>query len=301
MTVVAGIVAGGVLYLITAFLGELIDHSVKTSKELRSLFDYTLLGMIPNTRKKSILSTSRTENVLPERQVLEDPNSVPSEAYRMLQANLKFLSPDEDLKVIAVTSSVPKEGKSTVSTNLATAIAQLGNKVLLIDADLHQPQQHHIWQLTNQSGLSNVVVNNASLEDSIRSVIPNLDVLPSGSIPPQPLALLESQRLNSLMQQFKQDYDFVILDTPPLLLLADTLTVSKTADGILLVARPGVTTRVSATAARETLQKSGQRILGLVANGIAVEDEPDSSFYYARDYRKNKNTSNPLPNFLAPR
>lgn len=284
ITVAIGVVAGSVLYVITAFLLEMLDPSIKTSKELQKLLNYTLLGMIPNSRKKTILLTTRGEDPIPEHQVLDAPHSVISEAYRMLQANLKFLSPDQDLKVIVVTSSVPREGKSTVSTNLAVAIAQLGSRVLLIDADLHHPYQHHIWNLTNEIGLSDVIVNHADLNQGIKSVLPKLDILPSGAIPPNSLALLESKRMQGLVENCKQTYDYVIIDTPPLLLIADALTVSKVGDGILLVARPGVIDHASATATKETLQKSGQRVLGLVTNGVVVENEPDSYFHYAKSY-----------------
>ncbi|MFW6295653.1 MAG: GumC family protein [Halothece sp.] len=290
-TVAIGIIAGGVLYVITAFLLEMSDSSIKTSKDLRLLLNYTLLGMIPSSRWKAFLGT-RVEEPIPERQVLDAPHSVISEAYRMLQANLKFLSPDRDLKVTVVTSSVPKEGKSTVSSNLAVAIAQLGSRVLLVDGDLHHPNQHHIWNLTNEIGLSDVIVNQADLNEVIKPIIPNLDILPSGAIPPNSLALLESKRMKELMEIFKQSYDYVIVDTPPLLLFADALTVGKIGDGILFVARPGVIDRVSVTTAKEQLQKSGQNVLGLVTNGISVDNEPDSYFHYAKSYYQGSTINN---------
>jgi capsular exopolysaccharide synthesis family protein len=282
--VLAGIVAGSLLYVVTAFILELTDRSIKTTKEIRNIFSYTLLGMIPGSRKKVSLTGIKTEGTLPERQVITSPHSIISEAYRMLQANLRFLSPDQDLKVIVVTSSVPKEGKSTVSTNLAVAIAQLGNQVLLIDADLHHPQQHHIWDLTNEVGLSEVIVNQAELKKAVKHVMPNLDILPSGVIPPNSLALLGSKRMNSLVEDFSQTYDFVIVDTSPLLLVADALTLSKMSDGILLVTRPGVIDKVSAKAAKERLEQSGQNVLGLVVNGVMSENEPDSYFHHAKAY-----------------
>jgi capsular exopolysaccharide synthesis family protein len=240
--------------------------------------------MIPSSRKKVTLTGLKTEGTAPEHQVINSPHSITSEAYRMLQANLKFLSPDQDLKVIVVTSSVPKEGKSTVSTNLAAAIAQLGSRVLLIDADLHHPQQHHIWDLTNEVGLSEVIVGQTEVKKAMKQVMPNLDVLPSGIIPPNSLALLGSKRMNSLIEDFSKIYDFVIVDTSPLLLVADALTLSKMSDGILLVARPGVIDRVSANATKERLEQSGQNVLGLVVNGVMIENEPDSYFHHARVY-----------------
>ncbi len=281
---IAGIVVGSLLYVVTTFIVELTDPSIKTTKELRNIFRYTLLGMIPASKKKVKLGGQKTVQAVPERQVRDLPTSIISEAYRMLQANLKFLSPDRQLKVIVVTSSVPKEGKSTVSTNVAVALAQLGSRVLLIDADLHHPQQHHIWELTNEVGLSEVIVGQADLKKAVKEVIPNLDVLPSGVIPPNSLALLGSKRMNSLIEDFSKTYDLVIVDTSPLLLVADALTLSKMSDGILLVARPGVTDSASAKAAKEALDQSSQNVLGLVINGVIVENEPESYFHHAKAY-----------------
>jgi succinoglycan biosynthesis transport protein ExoP len=284
----AGIVVGSLLYVVTAFILELTDSSIKTTKEVRKIFRYTLLGMIPSSRKKTRFRGIKKEVTTPEHQVRDLPNSIISEAYKMLQANLKFLSPDQDLKVIVVTSSAPKEGKSTVSTNLAVAIAQLGSQVLLIDADLHHPQQHHIWDLTNQVGLSEVIVNKAELKQAVKTVMPNLDVLPSGVIPPNSLALLDSKRMNSLIEDFSQTYDFIIVDTSPLLLVADALTLAKMSDGILLVSRPGVIDKVSAKAAKERLDQSNQNVLGLVVNGVRIENEPDSYFHHAKAYSESE-------------
>ncbi|MGQ4648018.1 polysaccharide biosynthesis tyrosine autokinase [Lyngbya aestuarii] len=284
IVIAAGIVVGSLLYIVTAFILELADPSIKTTKEVRNILKYTLLGMIPSSRKKLTFSGIKTTGTAPERQVRDLPDSLISEAYKMLQANLKFLSPDRELKVIVVTSSVPKEGKSTVSANLAMAIAQLGSRVLLIDADLHHPQQHHIWELTNEVGLSEAIVGRAELNKSVKRVTDNLDVLPSGVVPPNSLALLDSKRMNSLIEDFSKAYDLVIIDTSPLLLVADALTLGKMSDGILLVVRPGVIDTVSANATRERLIQSGQNVLGLVINGVIVENEPDSYFHHAKSY-----------------
>jgi capsular exopolysaccharide synthesis family protein len=291
LIVAAGIVGGSMFYVVIAFLLDLRDPSIKTAKEVRELYGYTWLGMIPDSKKKGFLRRRKQDEMLPPLPVRDAAHSVSSQAYRMLQANLKFLSPDKELKVVVVTSSVSKEGKSTVSANLAVAIAQLGHRVLLIDADLHHPMQHHIWNLANAVGLSDVIVNRAKFASAVREGMDNLDVLPSGVIPPNPLALLDSKRMNSLIEEFSKTYDFVILDTPPLILAADALSLSKMTDGILLVARPGILDRVSATAAKEFLVQSGQKLLGLVINGVRVENEPDSYFHHAKAYYQEELTT----------
>lgn len=285
LVLAGGVIVGALLYVITAFLLDLRSPSIRTAKEVRQLFPYTLLGLIPSLRKGTTLSRKHIDSV-PELPVRDNPHSLAAESYRMLQANLKFLSPDQPLKSMVVTSSVSKEGKSTVSANLAIAMAELGQRVLLIDADLRYPMQHHIWGLTNMVGLSDLVVGQTESKQAIVEVMANLDVLPSGAVPPNPLALIDSKRMRSLVEEFTQTYDFVIFDAPPLVLVADAPTLSKMTDGTLLVARPGVVDAASAGAAREFLVRSKQPVLGLVVNGVVAEHEPDSYFHHAKVYYK---------------
>lgn len=279
-----GNLAGLILATGTILLLEVSDTSIKTLKQARELFGYTLLGSIPYFGKKVSHRRKNQELSIPELPVINVPRSPISEAYRMLQANLKFLSSDKPLKVIVVTSSVPKEGKSTVSANLAAAMAQLGRRVLLVDADMRHPLQHHIWELTNAAGLSDVIVGQAEFNSAVKEVMPKLDVLSAGVMPPNPMALLDSKRMASLIDNFSEQYDFVIIDAPPLVLAADAVTLGKMTDGVLLITRPGVVDSTSAATAKESLERSGQNVLGLVVNGVILENESDSYFYYAKAY-----------------
>lgn len=263
---------------------EVRDVSIKRLKEAKELFGYTLLGVIPSLSKKAAYQRKNTELTVPELPVRDTPRLPIAQAYQMLQANLKFINSDQPLSVIVVTSSVPKEGKSTISANLAAAIAQLGRRVLLVDADLHNSLQHHIWNLTNGPGLSDAIVGQAELSAAVKVAMPNLDVLTAGVIPPNPLALLDSKRMAALIEHFTATYDFVIIDAPPLALGADALTLGKMTDGVLLVARPGVVSFAGATAAKESLLRSDQNVLGLVVNGVILENESDSYFYYTNEY-----------------
>ena len=188
------------------------------------------------------------------------------------------------IKSIVVTSSISKEGKSTVAANLATVISQLGRKVLLIDADLRVPSQHHFWQITNSPGLSELLVGQTEYTSSIAEVMDNLDVLTSGVRPPNPLTLLDSKRMAALIEEFSSQYDFVIIDTPPLLVGADAVTVSQMTDGILLVARPGVIDYNNAKTAKEMLNRSNYHVLGLLVNGIIQKNEPSNYFYSPEEY-----------------
>lgn len=285
-----GNVVGLLLAIAIVFILELSDTSIKTLKEARELYGYTLLGSIPYFGKKVNPRRKSQDWNIPEVLVRDIPRSPISEAFRMLQANLKFLSSDKPLKVIVVTSAVPKEGKSTVSANLATAIAQLGRRVLLVDADMRHPLQHHIWELTNAAGLSDVIVGQTEFESTVTEVMAKLDVLTAGVMPPNPMALLDSKRMASLIDSFSEHYDFVIIDAPPLVLAADALTLGRMTDGVLLVARPGVIDSTSAAAAKESLDRCGQNVLGLVVNGVIVENESESYYYYAKGYSNDEDT-----------
>ena len=201
----------------------------------------------------------------------------------MLQANLKFLSSERALKAVVVSSSVPKEGKSTVSANLAAAIAQLGRRVLLVDADMRCPVQHHIWNINNVAGLSNVIVSQTEFQNTVQEVMTNLDVLTAGVMPPNPMALLDSQRMASLVNYFTQVYDFVIIDAPPLVVAADALTLGKMTDGILLVARLDLLDFSSAASAKEALDRSYQKVLGLVVNGVNMPNQHYYKLHTRRD------------------
>ncbi|MGB3190020.1 MAG: polysaccharide biosynthesis tyrosine autokinase [Limnoraphis sp.] len=259
------------------------DQNIRTVEEVKKTFGYTLLGIIPMFKSKRLSRYFQGEKATPDIPVVEASDSFISEIYRMLQANLKFLSSDKRIKTIVVTSSVPKEGKSTVSANLAATLAQLGYRVMLIDADMRQPSQHHLWGLTNAVGLSDILVGQAELQSGICQGIERLDIIPSGVTPPNPLALLDSKRMISLIRNFSEDYDFVIIDTPPLILAADALTLSQMASGVLLVARPRVLDQGSAKSAKEMLERSGQRVLGLVVNAIS-KNESAQYFYHAKRY-----------------
>jgi capsular exopolysaccharide synthesis family protein len=262
---------------------EVRDTSVKTLKEARELFGYTFLGAIPSLQKKAPADGKNTEATVSQLPVRDTPRAPISEAFRMLQANLKFLSSDKP-RVIVVTSSVPSEGKSTVSANLSAALAQLGNRVLLIDADMRRPAQHHIWEKANTEGLSDVIVGQAELRAAVKEVMPKLNVLTAGATPPNAVALLESRGMSALIETVSQTYDFVIIDAPPTLVAADALTLGKLADGVLMVARPGVVNTHTAHAARDLLVTSGQKVLGLVVNGVILQNESDSYYYYVKEY-----------------
>jgi capsular exopolysaccharide synthesis family protein len=267
---------------------EIRDKSIKHLQDAKEVFGFTLLGIIPSLSKKTLAKSQDSEWEIPQLVVKNTPRLPVAQAYQMLQANLKFLSSDKPPSVIVVTSSVPQEGKSTISANLATSMAQLGKRVLLVDADMHHSSQHHIWSLTNEAGLSDVLVGQAEFNTTVNEVMANLNVLSAGAIPPNPLALLDSKHMAKLIEQFAATYDCVIIDAPPVTLGADALTLGQMADGVLLVTRPGLVSFNSANAAKESLMRSHQNVLGIVVNGIVVENETDSYFYYSQEYSEQR-------------
>ncbi|MBR8834042.1 MAG: polysaccharide biosynthesis tyrosine autokinase [Stigonema ocellatum SAG 48.90 = DSM 106950] len=282
--IVGGAVTGALLGVVAAFALDAIDRSVKTVKEAKELLQYTLLGVIPSVSKSGKKSSSeRGEQPISRVIGIDLPQFPIGDAYQMLQANLKFLSSDKQLKAIVVTSSVSQEGKSEVAANLAVAMAQVGRRVLLVDANMRHPVQHHIWGMTNVVGLSNIIVDQVPLNKSLQKVLPNLHVIPSGVVPPNPVALLDSKRMAALVALFTEKYDFVIFDTPALAGKADAAVLGQLTDGILLVVRPGVVNSASAKAAKEFLKQSSQQVLGMVINGVNVKREPDSYFYYTQE------------------
>ena len=282
---VTGILLSSLLSLAIAIVLEARDKSIRTVKEAKQVFGFSLLGVIPSFKRseQTTLRDGSSERSTPEIIVNEFPRSRFSAAYRMLQANLKFLSSDKQLKVIVVTSSVPKEGKSTVSANLAASMAQSGHKVLLVDADMHCPLQHRIWELPNQLGLSNLIVGQGELRTAVKKVVVNLDVLTSGVMPPNPVALLYSQRMASLISMFSANYDFTIIDTPSLSVDVESSILGNMADGVLLVVRTGVVDSASAALAKEFLEQSGQNVLGQVINGVILNNELNS-YNFSKEY-----------------
>lgn len=285
-----GSAMGALLATAFAFLLDFKDRSIKNSTEAEEIFGYPLQGVIPDSDYSAETNVSRGMQELGfatstnNNSSLSIPNSNLAavryyEAYNMLQANLKFLTTNWERKAIAVTSSVPQEGKSEVASNLAKSMAELGRRVLLIDADLRRPTQHHILGLSNSAGLSNVLLNETEWQEAVQRVTPNLDVLTAGVIPDNPLPLLRLQRMRTLINSLSNMYDCIILDTPPLTGVADTTIIGSVVDGLLLVVRPGVADYDSAIAVKKLLANTEQHVLGIVANGINLKNEPYTKNY----------------------
>jgi capsular exopolysaccharide synthesis family protein len=217
---------------------------------------------------------------------LTDSKSVAAEAYRTLRTNIQFSSFDEEMKIITVTSSRPSEGKSTVACNMAVTFAENGNKVLLIDADLRRPTVHKKFKLPNSLGIVNLILEPDRMSEIVHDdVIEGLDIVTSGAIPPNPSELLGSKRNRALLSKLRLEYDTIILDTPPLLMVTDAQVLTTISDGTIIVAQHGVTKKDEILQAKGLLEKVKGNILGVVLSQIPVDD---NSYYYYYSYEEKK-------------
>lgn len=253
----------------TALFLEAMNKSLKTVEEVRRLWGYPLLGSIPHLNHQ--------EKILAELPIRDSPYSSTSASFEILMTNLGFASAEKELRVILVTSSIPEEGKSFVAANLAVAMAQMGYRVLLLDANMRHPRQHEIWQLPNITGLSNLLLGQHESPKAAQ-VLVGLDVLTSGTFPPNPVALIRSQNMATLIHTSAKEYDFVIIDTPALNTSAEAQILGKLADGMMLVVHPTLVDSDTVIATKSLIENSGQRVLGMVVNGIVNDN--DYSYYH---------------------
>jgi capsular exopolysaccharide synthesis family protein len=276
---------GGGLFggLLLGFIRDASDDTVRTSDELESITALPELASVPfmaalankdkrAKRPRPLLSLHSTFSPI----ALQEPNSPGVEAYRALCSTILLSSLGNSLKILVVTSATPGEGKSTVSCNLATALAQRGRNILLVDADMRCSSMHS--QLGVRSGLSTMCAARAADHPRYQPIanLPNLHVVPAGMRPTDPMGVLDSARMQELMTAWRKDYDLVVIDTPPILPFADALVVAARADGVILVARSGISRSKALLRARHVLVRSGVHILGVVLNAVR---EPE--YYYA--------------------
>jgi polysaccharide biosynthesis transport protein len=285
----------------SAFILDSTDRRIKTAQEAQQLLpDYPILGRIPDFQQKEMVVTSklmfgkssRTPGRLLNRNSGSDQEN---EAFRSLQANLRFLNADSPVQVIVVSSSLPREGKSTVAANLALVTAELGRTVLLVDGDMRKPSQHRIWRQNPDVGLSNVLTGQSRPEDAIIEVEQNLFLLTAGVTPPNPIALIDSSQMGVLVGEWSKTYDLVIIDAPPLTVAADATLLSKQANGIVFVLRPNVADKDSVMHTQEILKQSEQNVLGLVLNGIPMESKKYNDYYYTNNRTTSEADAETIP------
>ena len=209
---------------------------------------------------------------------LAEPRSAAAEAFRALRTNLQFASPDKPVHTILATSTSPDDGKSTTIANLAVTFAAAGSTTILVDADLRRPHLHKLFGLSNEAGLTTLVTEMARKEGSENvapplqaTEVPNLRVLTSGPVPPNPAEILASQRMADILTLLRNEAEYVLIDTPPVIAVTDAAVLAPRVDGVFLVVNAGKTRRDLAAKARDILQQVNANILGVVLNNAKLD------------------------------
>jgi capsular exopolysaccharide synthesis family protein len=257
-----------------AFLLETLDTTITTREQVEERLGLAFLGIIP-----SIVAEKQGDK---ERDLFvhSNPHSAAAECLRSIRTNLLFMSPEKPLKTIVVTSASPSEGKTTTATALAEVMADGGSRVLIVDADMRRPQLHKVFELSNDVGLSSLIVGDGQLDQVIRpSQIPNLSVLTCGPIPPNPAELLHTEGFAKLLQAMAQRFDRVIIDSPPAGVVADAVVIATKVDGTLIVLKAGQTSRDAAVRAVRSIADVKARIFGAVLNDLDLEDQRYGQYY----------------------
>ncbi len=261
LAIVFGLLGGTGL----AFFLEYMDDTVKTKEELQKVTDVPLFGVIPN------ISARRGEVTRKDLYAYTQPKSTISEAFRGIRTALSYSSEKRENRLYLVTSSGPKEGKTTITINVATVMAYSGTRTLLIDADLRKPRVHKSFEADNSRGLTNVIIGDAAPEDVIQSTsIENLDILPSGPIPPNPSELLGRERMRELLEELREKYDRILLDTPPIGAVTDAAVLGRIVDSVILVVHAGKTRKKLIERGLEQLAQIDVEVSGIVLNNLRI-------------------------------
>jgi capsular exopolysaccharide synthesis family protein len=242
-----------------------------------------LIGAVGERRDRVI---DRTAALLATRErdlfILKNPRSAVAECARFIRTNLLFMSPDRPLRTLVVTSPSPQEGKSTTAVTTAIAMAQTGSRTLIVDTDLRRPRLQRVFNVDGEKGVASILLGEVSLEEAvIKTEVENLDVLPCGTLPPNPAEILLSERFRELVVDLARRYERVIFDTPPIGPVTDPAILGTLVDGVVLVAKCEQTTKQSVKQAVRALRSANVRIFGVILNDVDVNAKRYSGAYYA--------------------
>ncbi len=322
--IVIGLIMGGVL----AFVVETMDTSIGAIDEVESLLQTSVLGVIPHLDVEAELAEEKREAVSLDRETKEKytlllglflPKSRVNEAFRGLRTNLVFSGLERDLRTLMITSSTQMEGKTTVAINLAIALAQLGKRTLLVEADLRNPFLHHAFGIRKEPGLAEVVIGSVSLDEAVRSFpdlilgragldgvidrpgVDNLFLLTCGYQPPNPTEFLSAQGMADFIAGARERYDYVIFDAAPILPVADSSVLTARIDGTLMTVRVGRVPRAALRRSKALLEAARAHVLGVCLTGVKADVSPDYAemAYYRYRYGPRIQTPAPSPGWLA--
>lgn len=273
--IAVGVVLGAILGVGLALLREMLDRTVKTPEAVEEITANSVVGYIPF--EKSLSTTPAIS--------FDNNNSAVAESFRKIRTNLQFLSVDHPPRLIIIVSATPNEGKTTTSINIALALAEAGHKVVLVDADMRRPSLATYLDSIGSVGLSTVLSGGASLDDVLQdSKFPGLAILTAGPTPPNPSGLLGSQAAKNTLSELRDRFDYVIVDTPPLLAVTDGAILAAEADGTLVVVRAGTTRSDQLGHAVGNLNDVGAPILGSVLTMIPIRGSGSYSYNYNYNY-----------------
>lgn len=267
----ASLLAGLLLGLAVAFFASRLDRTIRSVESVEGL-GVTVLGVIPHLGAANTRATDGPKQIGPapppgELIVVDEPMSPAAETFRMIRTHLAFMSKEAPLRSFVVTSALPLEGKTTVSSNLAIALAQFGRSVLLVDSDLRRPRLHRVLEADNNLGLTTLVEGRTTLSAALHETkIDGLNVLTSGPIPPNPSELLHSDAFERVKEDLLKHFDYVLFDSPPMGAVTDAAIIAPQVDGVLLVVRAGTSTLHAVSSARKQLDSVSAHLLGAILN-----------------------------------
>lgn len=290
--IIKNTIIGGMLGLaamvVVIFLVEILDVRINNKEDLIENYQLPVLGEIPNfylTRERAVSNKIQliSKKIIKKKNTVVDENIkfIYTEAFKSLRTNLRFTLLKEGCKKIIISSPLPGDGKSTTSINLGITIAQTGSKVLIIDCDLRKGHIHNYFNIKYRPGLSDALSGLAELKDVTKTTsFENLDIIPLGSISPNPSELLSSSQMEKLLMVLEKEYNYIIFDTPPVNVLSDSLSLVKYSDGLLLVVREKVTSHMNIKNALDKFNLSHGNILGFVLNDIKTNQAKKLDYYY---------------------
>jgi capsular exopolysaccharide synthesis family protein len=279
---VLGFLAGILIGILTAIGKNSLNRLILSESDVQRVSGFPLIGAIPRTRpveEGGVL----TDAIFP---ALSSSHSTGAEAFRSLRTSIELSRPSRAARVLVVNSSIPSEGKSYISMNLALVLAQRGGSALLIDADLRRGRLHSAMAIPQAPGLSQILSGVATLDECIVKFprFEGLSILPMGPVPPSPADLLDSAAAASLLDECRRRFDYVVIDTPPLLVVSDAVILSRFADGIVMVVRSGVTTVQALRRSVDRLSPVKDKVIGTVFN----DAQRGGSYYYYSHYYDSK-------------
>ncbi len=280
LTIFLGLFGGLAVALALAFFVSYLDDSIKSQDDVETYLRLSFLGYVPNIKTNSVIERDLQAHL--------HPQSNAAEGFRTIRATISLTHKPDKFRILAISSTIPSEGKSLVASNLAIVTAQTGLKTLLVDADLRRPSVHKAYQLHSPTGLSSYLTDEVqNVDELIHSTdVPNLDVVCCGAVPSTPSELIGSKRMMQFLQAIRSRYDRVLLDCPPISAVSDPLIISAMSDGVVFVTKFNKIRREHARKSVQRLHNAGIHVVGVVLNDIDFEGK--DSYYYSYYYYQNR-------------